>query len=159
MTFRTLAAAFMLAVVTATASTMAAARTDVDVNIGIGPPPALVETVPPSRAGYVWAPGYWAWNGHKHVWKKGYWMHERRGYAWAPVPLGAAWRSLASRRWTLGTPVLTTNDLRPDAGAPISRGPIENISVCPDMWRPTSVSIGSLRIAAREESSGQWRQP
>ena len=74
----------MIAMATAWTSGIADARTNVDVSIGVGPPPVFVETVPPPRVGYVWAPGYWAWNGHKHVWRKGYWMHDRHGYAWAP---------------------------------------------------------------------------
>ena len=84
MNLRNFVAMLLLAMVATSASTIAAARTDVDFNISIGPPPVIVEHVPPSRVGYVWAPGYWAWSGHRHVWHKGYWMHERRGYAWAP---------------------------------------------------------------------------
>jgi len=59
-----------------------AARVDVDVNIG--PPAPIYEAVPPPRAGYAWAPGYWEYYGHRHHWHHGYWMRERRGYAWAP---------------------------------------------------------------------------
>jgi hypothetical protein len=69
------------------------ARTDF--SITIGPPPPVVEVVPPPRVGYVWAPGYWDWNGHRHVWHKGYYVHERRGYRWEPhrwVQDGDHWR-------------------------------------------------------------------
>ena len=52
-------------------STPAIARSEIYVNIG--PPPPVVEVVPAPRPGYVWAPGYWGWNGHKHVWAKGHW--------------------------------------------------------------------------------------
>ena len=46
------------------------------------PPPPRAERVPPPRRGYVWAPGYWDWRGHRHVWVKGSWMRERRGYVY-----------------------------------------------------------------------------
>ncbi len=84
MNLRNIFATLLLAMVAASASTFALARTDVDFNISIGPPPAVYEPVPPPRVGYVWAPGYWGWSGHRHIWHKGYWVHERRGYAWAP---------------------------------------------------------------------------
>ena len=84
MNVRILIAASMLGAVAASASTLASARANVDVSIDVGPPPLIVETVPAPRAGYTWAPGYWAWNGHKHAWHKGYWVHDRPGYAWAP---------------------------------------------------------------------------
>jgi WXXGXW repeat (2 copies) len=48
------------------------------------PPPVRVEVVPAPRVGYVWAPGYWNWNGHRHVWVGGRWVGERRGYHWEP---------------------------------------------------------------------------
>ncbi|HEX4024163.1 MAG TPA: YXWGXW repeat-containing protein [Steroidobacteraceae bacterium] len=53
-----------------------------DISINIGPPPPRVELAPPTRRGFVWAPGYWAWRGHRHVWIGGRWMHERRGFHW-----------------------------------------------------------------------------
>ncbi len=53
-------------------------------DVETAPPPPRVEVVPKHRVGYVWAPGYWDWRGHRHVWAKGYWVRERRGYHWAP---------------------------------------------------------------------------
>ena len=50
--------------------------------VEVAPPPARVEVVPAPRVGYVWAPGYWNWNGHRHVWVGGRWVGERRGYHW-----------------------------------------------------------------------------
>ena len=58
------------------------ARVDVSVMIGVPPPVAVVETVPPPRAGYVYAPGYWGWDGHRHVWIRGRTIVERPGYTW-----------------------------------------------------------------------------
>ena len=59
------------------------ARTDVSVGINIGPPPPpAVVVVPPPQPGHVWAPGYWAWNGHRHVWVEGRWIVGRPGYVW-----------------------------------------------------------------------------
>ena len=45
----------------------------VNINIDIGVPP-----------GYVWAPGYWRWEGRRHVWVGGHWMGARPGYYWVP---------------------------------------------------------------------------
>jgi YXWGXW repeat-containing protein len=48
------------------------------------PPPApRTETVPAPRAGLVWAPGYWNWNGRFYAWVSGTWIAERRG-KWIP---------------------------------------------------------------------------
>jgi hypothetical protein len=62
----------------------AASDAAVYVDINVAPPPPRVEVVPAPRVGYVWAPGYWRWNGHHHVWANGYWVRERRGYHYAP---------------------------------------------------------------------------
>ena len=43
------------------------ASAGVSVDIDIAPPPLRVETVPPPRVGFVWAPGYWDYRGHDHV--------------------------------------------------------------------------------------------
>lgn len=56
----------------------------VGVVVGIAPPAPAVETVPaPPAPGYVWQPGYWAWNGAQYVWVPG-------TYVVAPYP-GAVW--------------------------------------------------------------------
>jgi hypothetical protein len=58
------------------------ASAGVAIDIDIAPPPLRVETVPPPRVGFVWAPGYWDYRGHDHVWVKGRWVGERHGYHW-----------------------------------------------------------------------------
>ena len=51
-------------------------------DIEVAPPAARVEVAPPPRAGFVWAPGYWRWDGRRHTWHAGYWVREKRGYHW-----------------------------------------------------------------------------
>lgn len=73
-----LAAAFFLG------STLpASAAVGIDIQIAPPPPPHAV-VVPPARPGWVWAPGYWRWDGGRHVWVEGRWLRERRGFHWVP---------------------------------------------------------------------------
>ena len=86
----------ILALALAAGATLAPATSQarVFVDIGVAPPAARVEIVPAARRGYVWAPGYWAWDGRAHAWHGGYWLRERRGYHWnAPAwtPRGGRW--------------------------------------------------------------------
>jgi len=88
----TAAAAFLAissaAFIPATAS---AAGAGAGVGVGAGdviivrtqPPAPRREVVPAARRGYEWAPGYWNWNGRRHVWTKGHWERVRPGYAYA----------------------------------------------------------------------------
>ena len=72
-------------VATAIAATLGAAAPSVcaaDVFVRVGPPPERVEVVPGPRHGYVWAPGYWNYHGHRHVWVGGHWVRERPGYVY-----------------------------------------------------------------------------
>jgi hypothetical protein len=47
------------------------------------PPPApRIEHGPPHRDGFVWAPGYWEWNGHFFHWMSGTWIPERPNSHW-----------------------------------------------------------------------------
>src|SRR5258708_33909989 len=55
----------------------ATAQVSVDIVIGTPPPPVRVEVVPAPRVGYIWAPGFWSWDGHRHVWFAGGWEAER----------------------------------------------------------------------------------
>jgi hypothetical protein len=63
----------------------ASAQISLDVVIGTAPPPIRVEVAPRPRAGYLWAPGYWSWDGHRHVWHAGYWEAERPGQHFVPA--------------------------------------------------------------------------
>ncbi len=56
----------------------------VGIDVEIAPPAPRVVEVPPPRAGFVWAPGYYRWDGHQHVWVDGRWIRERRGSHWVP---------------------------------------------------------------------------
>lgn len=44
------------------------------------PPVEVIEEVPPPRPGYVWARGYWHWNGGRYVVMRGHWEPVRPGY-------------------------------------------------------------------------------
>src|SRR5260370_24614651 len=61
-------------------SAFAGAGVDADA----APPPAREERAPAPRDGYVWAPGYWDWNGHAYSWVSGHHIFERRGSHWVP---------------------------------------------------------------------------
>src|SRR5512142_3340261 len=81
MDIRKAVAVALLAAGTALGSAGAAfARSYVDIEVG--PPPPRYEVVPAPRPGYIWVPGTWVWQGHRHVWHRGHWMHERPGYAY-----------------------------------------------------------------------------
>jgi hypothetical protein len=66
----------------------------VNVDIDIAPPAPIVEAPPSPRVGFVWAPGFYAWRGGRHVWVRGHWIRERPGFHWVPdawVPAGPHW--------------------------------------------------------------------
>lgn len=44
------------------------------------PPTVIVEEEPQHRPGYVWARGYWHWNGREYIAVHGHWEAERQGY-------------------------------------------------------------------------------
>jgi hypothetical protein len=54
------------------------------IDIEVAPPAPRVVEVPPPRAGFVWAPGYYRWDGHQHVWVDGRWLRGRPGMHWVP---------------------------------------------------------------------------
>ncbi len=75
-------AAALLAASLGTLSASAGAA-QIGLSINVAPPPPRVEMVPAPRRGYVWTPGYWNWNGRRHVWVGGNWVRARRGYVYA----------------------------------------------------------------------------
>jgi hypothetical protein len=58
------------------------AQAQVNVHIDISPPGPRYEAVPVLRPGYVWAPGYWAWQGNNYAWVRGRQMQQRAGHRW-----------------------------------------------------------------------------
>lgn len=67
------------------------------VTVEVAPPPPMAEeSAPAPREGYVWAPGYYSWNGHKHEWTKGHYVRARAGYRY----VGPHWVQ-EENRWTL----------------------------------------------------------
>jgi len=77
-----IAFAALLALGAAFTAPAAMAASNVSVFVGSAPPPPRYERMPPPRAGYVWAPGHWEWNGRRHDWAGGYWIAARPGYAY-----------------------------------------------------------------------------
>ncbi|HEY1150291.1 MAG TPA: YXWGXW repeat-containing protein [Pseudoduganella sp.] len=89
------AAAALTLGLAAIAPTQALAQVGVSLVIGNAPPPPRFESLPPTRVGYVWAPGYWNWDGYRHVWVGGHWLPERQGYRYRPaewVRVDNGWR-------------------------------------------------------------------
>jgi WXXGXW repeat (2 copies) len=71
-----------------------AASAQVEVGVTIAPPAVRYEPVPPPRAGWVWAPGYWRWVNGQYAWYRGHWIVARPGYRWvvgAWAPRGPRW--------------------------------------------------------------------
>ena len=60
----------------------ALAAVNINIDIDVAPPAPRYEAVPAPRSGYVWAPGYWQWDGQRHVWARGRWVEARPGAEW-----------------------------------------------------------------------------
>ena len=51
--------------------------------VAVAPPEPRVEVIGVApQPGWVWFPGYWNWEGGRHVWHGGYWHEGRPGYHW-----------------------------------------------------------------------------
>ena len=66
--------------------TPAHAQVDIVVTASIAPPVLPVYSQPPIPGpGYVWIPGYWAWDGSEYYWVPGYWaMPPAADLLWTP---------------------------------------------------------------------------
>lgn len=62
----------------------APAFAQISINISVAPPAPLYEVVPAISPGYIWVPGYWAWNVDRHIWIRGRTIVQRVGYRWEP---------------------------------------------------------------------------
>ncbi len=74
------AAAIIAISASAFAPLQASAQINVNIIVPTAPPPIIVEAAPPPRVGYIWAPGFWNWNGSRHVWSEGRWEQVREGH-------------------------------------------------------------------------------
>jgi hypothetical protein len=63
---------------------VAPAFSAVGVEIELAPPAPRVIVAPAPRPGFVWAPGYYRWDGRSYVWVDGRFIRERRGFRWVP---------------------------------------------------------------------------
>jgi hypothetical protein len=57
----------------------ASAQVRINIFVNEAPPAPRYEVVPAPRRGYAWTPGYWNWNGQRHVWQQGQWVRARAG--------------------------------------------------------------------------------
>ena len=65
------------------------------VEVVVRPPAPRVIVVPAARHGYVWAPGFWQWNGRAHVWVEGRYIRARPNERWVP----AHWEEFRPGHW------------------------------------------------------------
>ena len=72
-----------------------------EVVVETAPPPPIVEVRPPAPPNATWIPGYWHWNGTRHVWVGGRWSAAKPGMRWQPdhwVREGNRWK-MERGRW------------------------------------------------------------
>jgi hypothetical protein len=94
LTLKKLACLFTLVVLGTSATAANAQPPSAAAHVGVRPPAARAERIPAGRAGHVWAPGYWGWNGRAHVWFGGHWEAEQPGFRFIPaswVWVGGEW--------------------------------------------------------------------
>src|SRR5258708_13062898 len=95
----------------------AAAHARVFVSVAIAPPAIPVYTQPVAPGdGYIWTPGYWAWNGEGHEWVAGAWVVAPYvGALWTPgysgYPPGGYFRNARHCSPTLGYSAATNYSL------------------------------------------------
>lgn len=77
---RTMFVAFVVLVLSS------ASFAQIGITVSFGPPPLPVYEQPPCPDdGYIWTPGYWAWDGYDYYWVPGTWiMAPEVGYLWTP---------------------------------------------------------------------------
>jgi len=55
------------------------------ISVNIAPPALPVYELPPEPGpGYIWTPGYWAWDGAEYYWVPGTWVLAPVGMLWTP---------------------------------------------------------------------------
>jgi hypothetical protein len=89
MKLRTVFAGVLLALGAAAVPTLAQARiVEFDVTVAPPPPPVVVEVAPPApRAGFIYEPGHYAYDGQRFVWVEPQFIKEREGHVYTPYML------------------------------------------------------------------------
>ena len=74
------------------AASPAQSQVTISITTVLAPPPLPIYLQPPiPTPGYLWAPGYWAWDGFDYYWVPGVWvLPPRAGLLWTPGYWG--WR-------------------------------------------------------------------
>lgn len=117
------AAALLLGASTLMPAT-ALAQFDVNLNIvttGSAPPPPLYEQAPSPRNGYIWAPGFWNWNGAEHVWNQGHWEQMRLGQRYQPHQwqrTNDGWRLISDQWQNVARQQVPLHNAEPSAPPP-----------------------------------------
>src|SRR5579863_7986541 len=68
-------------------SSASQAQVSVGVSVSFGPPelPVYEQPICPTD-GYIWTPGYWAWDGYDYYWVPGTWvLAPETGFFWTPA--------------------------------------------------------------------------
>jgi hypothetical protein len=85
-TFRVLLCAIAVMAMSCISSISSASPVEVGISVSFGPPalPVYEQPVCPGD-GYLWTPGYWAWDGGDYYWVPGTWvLAPEVGYLWTP---------------------------------------------------------------------------
>jgi hypothetical protein len=88
-----------------------------EITSDVAPPPARVERFEP-RDGYIWAPGYWEWQGTAYHWVSGTYLLEHRGARWVAdrwEPAGPHWQRVAGHWSTEARASLAARGANPGA--------------------------------------------
>ena len=94
------------------AMTPLASSADANIEFSFGAPGAHYETYPAHRPGYVWVPGYRAWDGYRYVWHRGHWERAPR-YAYRDHGYRDGYRGYGARVDSDGDGVPNRYDARP----------------------------------------------
>src|SRR5580692_5778700 len=95
---------FLLLTISAVPALPASAQIGIGISVRIGPPalPVYEQPLCPGP-GYLWTPGYWAWDDGAYVWNAGYWGPEIGFYGGINYGYGYGGNGFYGGEWRNGT--------------------------------------------------------